>query len=59
MREKYISKVGQTPEKTLLEDGIKGTLEQQTQQVLDKAKASREFARSEVSKIPDTIKSKE
>ncbi len=59
MREKYISKVWQTPEKTLLEAGIKWTLEEQTKQVLELSKQSAKKARSEASKIPEKFASPE
>lgn len=59
MREKYISKVWQTPEKTLLEAGIKWTLEDQTRQVLELSKQSAKKARSEASKINETFASPE
>lgn len=59
LREKYISKVWQTPEVTLLEDGITWSLPSQTKQVLSKAKVSRDKARTMASKIPDTFASKE
>lgn len=59
MREKYISKVWQAPEVTLLEWGIKGTLKQQTEEVLKRGKASFDLARQSAKAIPETIASPE
>ena len=59
MREKYIAKVWQTPERTILEEWIQGTLEEQAEQILKKGKESMNFARSEAKRIPEQIYSEE
>lgn len=59
MREKYIAKVWQTPEKTLLDEWVKWSLQDQASYILNKASESAQQARKEAKKITSTVYSKE
>lgn len=59
MREKYIAKIWQTPEKTLLEEWIVWSLSDQAKQVSDKSSKAYVKTRLELQKISDKVWSKE
>lgn len=59
MREKYISKVWQTPEKTLLDEWITGSLWTQATKVAEKGKQAYDTTREALKSIPAQFKSDE
>ena len=59
MREKYISKVWQTPEKTLLDEWITGSLWTQATKVAEKGKQAYDTTREALKSIPTQFKSDE
>ena len=59
MREKYISKVWQTPEKTLLDEWITWSLWSQATKVADKSKQAYDATRTALKSIPTQFKSDE
>lgn len=59
MREKYISKVWQTPEKTLLDEWITGSLWTQATKVAEKGKQAYDTTREALKSIPTQFRSDE
>ena len=59
MREKYISKVWQTPEKTLLDEWITWSLGSQATQVANKSKQAYDATREALKSIPTQVRSDE